>query len=243
VDREQLRIAGLTGVDITLDIAGVGSRSYAFIIDWHIRLLAALAWIAVTAMLVVAHIIGPHANNPLRMFFVWVPALCIYFLYHPVLEMALQGRTPGKRMAGVRLVTRSGATPSLGALFVRNLFRLIDSLPSLYVIGLLTCLLTEQRVRFGDMAAGTLLVLDAPAAARSLAQIGSRVADTGLPPDVIELVEDVLARWDSLDTDRRSALARTILSRVDKSQSPETLAAVADRDLHSRLRWLVTASS
>jgi uncharacterized RDD family membrane protein YckC len=238
VNREQLRIAGLTGVEVTLDIAGPGSRSYAFIIDWHIRLLAALGWMLVALLLVDAHVIAV-SKNPLTTFLGWMPAVAIYFLYHPVLEMALHGRTPGKRMAGVRLVTRNGGTPSLGALFVRNLFRLIDSLPALYVIGLVTCLCTAQRVRIGDMAAGTLLVLDEPSAARALAQIGSLVAQTGLPPEVVELVQDVLGRWDSLDIERRGALARTILTRVDKSLSSEALATMTDIELHRRLGSLM----
>jgi uncharacterized RDD family membrane protein YckC len=239
VNREQLHIAGLTGVDITLEIAGAGSRGYAFIIDWHIRLLAALAWISV---FVFARYIGASSNAFLGLI-AWLPAACIYFLYHPVLEMALRGRTPGKRMAGVRLVTRNGGTPSLGALFIRNLFRLIDSLPAFYVIGLVTCLSTKQRVRIGDMAAGTLLVLEEPATAGSLAQIGSLVSRTGLPPEVVELVADVLERWDSLDSARRDALARTILARVDKTLSPEVLAALQDDELRPRLRWLMASSS
>ena len=36
MDNEQYTIPGMTGVDVSLPIAGPGSRSYAFIIDWHI---------------------------------------------------------------------------------------------------------------------------------------------------------------------------------------------------------------
>jgi len=44
---ERLRIVGLTGVDVELTIAGPGSRSYAFLIDWQLRVLIALAWFCV----------------------------------------------------------------------------------------------------------------------------------------------------------------------------------------------------
>ena len=40
----QVTLPSITGVDVELRIAGVGSRSYAFVIDWHIRLILALAW-------------------------------------------------------------------------------------------------------------------------------------------------------------------------------------------------------
>jgi uncharacterized RDD family membrane protein YckC len=43
----QITLQTVTGVDVELTIAGPGSRSYAFIIDWHIRLLLALQWILV----------------------------------------------------------------------------------------------------------------------------------------------------------------------------------------------------
>lgn len=33
----QLSIGSLDAVDIRLDVAGAGSRAYAFLIDWHIR--------------------------------------------------------------------------------------------------------------------------------------------------------------------------------------------------------------
>ena len=45
VHPEEFTVQGMTGVDLSLHIAGPGSRSYAFIIDWHIRVLAALAWL------------------------------------------------------------------------------------------------------------------------------------------------------------------------------------------------------
>jgi hypothetical protein len=44
---DQLTVQTVTGVDLTLSIAGPGTRSYAFVIDWHIRLLLAGAWLLV----------------------------------------------------------------------------------------------------------------------------------------------------------------------------------------------------
>src|SRR3984957_16142062 len=99
----------------------------------------------------------------------------------------MQGRTPGKRMAGVRVLSRDGGPPSTVALLLRNLFRLIDSLPATYLLGLMTCFLTANRVRIGDMAAGTLLVLDNAAAEQSLLRMerlaaGARLSAATLRP-------------------------------------------------------------
>jgi uncharacterized RDD family membrane protein YckC len=242
VDREQFRISGLTGVDVALDIAGVGSRSYAFIIDWHIRLLLTLGWFCGVWLLIRVSREGlPSMDATPRV--LWTiavgPALAIYLLYHPVLEVLMRGRTPGKRRAGVRIVTRQGGTPSLGALLIRNIFRLVDSLPFFYLVGLAGCFITQQRVRIGDLAAGTLLVLDSESAASTLAQLGSMVALSGLPPALVELIHDLLERWPVLDVGRRDELARSILARADPAADAAALARLTDADLSRRLRQLL----
>src|ERR1700674_2373215 len=111
------------------------------------------------------------------------------------MEVAMHGRTPGKRMAGVMLVNRSGGTPGTAALLIRNVFRLIDSLPAFYVVGLISCFFTANRVRIGDMAAGTLLVVDDAAAGKSLSRLETLAAGSRLPLDALELVDQVLERW------------------------------------------------
>lgn len=204
---DELRIAGLTGVDLGLQIAGPGSRSYAFVEDWLIRVLLALAWFSLALFLVRGE--GVHAKLG---YLGGLPALAIYLLYHPLLEVLTHGRTPGMRHAGVRLVTRGGGTPGIGALLIRNVFRLIDMLPALYLLGLVCCLVTRERVRIGDLAAGTLLVLDAPGRLPSSAL--AAVARGGLTPEAAELIEDLLERWDALDPKHRITLAHTVLARM-----------------------------
>lgn len=194
-------------MDVGLQIAGPGSRSYAFIVDWHIRVLVALAWFAIVLFLVRVE------GLPLSLGYLGgLPALAIYLLYHPVLEVLTHGRTPGMRRAGVRLVTRSGGTPGIAALLIRNVFRLIDMLPSLYLLGLICCFVTRERVRIGDLAAGTLLVMEASERLPSSAL--AAVARGGLTPAAAELIEELLERWDALDPQHRITLAHTVLARM-----------------------------
>ena len=141
--------------DSRLPVAGLGGRSYAFLIDWHIRAIAGLAWYLASAWALERDLI-PKQTDSLFWWAAAAPALAIYLLYHAGFEI-LTGGTPGKRLAGVRIVDRNGRTPSIGALVVRNLLRPIDSLV-FYAAGLASVLLTRQAVRLGDLAAGTLLV-------------------------------------------------------------------------------------
>ena len=243
-ENEQLNVTGLTGIELNFPIAGPGSRSYAFVIDWHIRLLLSLAWLSGAWLLlrVFGHGDPKFFAGHAGLLIGW-PALMIYLLYHPVLELLMQGRTPGKRIAGVRLVTQRGGQPSAGAILIRNVFRLVDALPTLYLVGLISCLLTAQRVRIGDMAAGTILVIDNRLSARALARIPSLVAKSGLDPRVIELASELLERWPSLSIARREAMARALLARINPAYSIDTLAAVPDADLRQRLRDLLPAAA
>jgi uncharacterized RDD family membrane protein YckC len=233
---EQISVHSVTGVDLTLNIAGPGNRSYAFVIDWHLRLLLACAWL-ILAYYVLQFSLSVKSHDAL---FSVLPASIIYFLYHPILEVAMRGKTPGKRIAGIRIVTRSGGTPSTAAILIRNMFRLIDSLPAFYVIGLITCFVTVNRVRVGDMAAGTLLVLDDENAAKSLTRLETLAAGSALPLETLELVDQILERWASLGPENRMQIARSLLARVAPEGDAVNLAALSEAELRARLQGLLT---
>lgn len=229
---DRITVRSVTGVDLSLTIAGPGTRSYAFVIDWHIRLLLAGAWLLV-AYYAFNVALTLKSQGALSAF---LPAAIIYFLYHPILEIAMQGQTPGKRMAGVRIAQRDGGPPTVAALLIRNVFRLIDSLPATYLIGLSACFLTAHRVRIGDMAAGTLLVLEGTGAEKSLLRIESLAARSPLHLEALELVDQVLERWDALEPGSRRSIARSLLQRLDAAADPAALLNLRDSDLHAKLQ-------
>src|SRR5580698_11167832 len=235
MNAEALVVTSPTGVDVELAIAGPGSRAYAFLIDWHIRLLAALTWYVAAAYKLTGLPYLAVGSPPSSFAIAGIPAVDIYFLYHPLVELAMRGRTPGKRMAGVRLVNRLGGTPSTLALLIRNGFRIIDSLPVFYGVGLCITLFSAQRVRLGDLAAGTLLVHDGDDEVKALAQLGSLRLNSSLDAGTIALGNDLLLRWSDLQPSRRQELARDLLRRIAKATGSERntgdLQSLRDRDL------------
>lgn len=228
-----------------MPIAGPGSRAYAFVIDWHIRILLALAWLVAAwymqfgslRFIVEQGVPAPRLLLPVAL----MPA-AIYFLYHPLLELLMRGQTPGKRMAGVRVVTLSGAAPGSRAVLIRNIFRLIDCLPVLYVVGLVTTLLSARQVRLGDMAAGTVLMVDEHAPPEDLEPVSATGAPAELDLATRDLVKELLARWPSLAVDKREAIARTLLERtLGRADHPVPLNnpdSLDDAALHARLTAL-----
>ncbi len=215
---DALQIHSITGVDVELKIAGPGGRSFAFVVDWHIRLLLSLAWYVLGALALVGTLSAeavPDAGSSF-VYVVVIPATALFFLYHPVLEIVMQGRTPGKRMAGIRIVNQEGEVPSVGAILIRNVLRLVDSLPGVYAIGLAATVLTDQSVRIGDMAAGTLLVYEDETTADIESLVSPSLATMGL--ENLQLVNDVIARWDDLDPETRLSLGQRLLARLGHEQ-------------------------
>jgi uncharacterized RDD family membrane protein YckC len=73
-------------------------------------------------------------------------------------------QTLGKRLLGLRVVRADGSKADAGAVVIRNLVRLVDWLPFLYVVGAIAVFATgERRQRLGDLAAGTRVVVAAAA--------------------------------------------------------------------------------
>jgi uncharacterized RDD family membrane protein YckC len=239
---EELIVKGLTGVDMSLRIAGPGTRSFAFLIDWQIRLLAALGLILLASL----SRLLPGASKGLAALLSGIAlilALLIYFLYHPVLEVLMRGRTPGKRKAGARIVSVEGTTPTVGSLLMRNLFRLIDCMPGFYVVGLGCCLLTQKRVRLGDLVAGTLLVLEDTDATQALARLGEAMQRSALPLEALRLIQDLLDRWQDLEEGQRSRLASGLLAKLDPGFDAQRDAALGADALRGRLERLLGAGS
>ena len=155
-------VPSATGVDARIVIAGPGARAIAFVLDWLIRTALALAWLLAAAFAILGDLdfnVGPD-DEVLWYLVAAMPATAIYFLYHLILEPVLNGRTPGKRMTGLRVLTPEGVVPSIGALITRNVFRIVDSMPVLYVVGLLFVMFGKRHARLGDLAAGTVVAVE-----------------------------------------------------------------------------------
>jgi uncharacterized RDD family membrane protein YckC len=79
-----------------------------------------------------------------------------YLLYTTLTELLL-GKTVGKMILGLKIVGLDGAAPTRSMIVRRNLLRITDLPPSPM---LLLVLLSPLRQRVGDIAAGTLVVVD-----------------------------------------------------------------------------------
>src|SRR6266850_2549605 len=150
-------------VDVQFELAGVGSRLAAGLLDLLLLFLGLLAlWIGGGT------IIGSMSSAP-GMARSWLSAgmiiltFCFLWGYFTLFEALNGGRTPGKQALGIRVVMDTGRSITPAAAVVRNLVRFIDCyFPVPFAPALISMFLHPSNKRPGDMAAGTIVVRDHP---------------------------------------------------------------------------------
>ena len=210
---QNLDLRSATGIEISRPVAGLGSRAYAYIIDWHIRVLLFLLWIFGWLGLVAGFQLEGALDSQSSMLQLFVIPSLLYTLYHPVVEVVMRGSSPGKKKAGIACVDVDGNVPTSGAILLRNVMRLIDSLPIAYTVGMVSILLTRNQVRLGDMVAGTRIVVSDEVSDEELTKL-ERIRDSGLEPKQAELIYDLLQRWSSLERAKRLKYGNAMLEKL-----------------------------
>jgi uncharacterized RDD family membrane protein YckC len=89
---------------------------------------------------------------------IWIAISAIAAIGIFIFMQGLTGRTPGKAIVGIKVIKGDGGVPGIGRAFVRELLWIIDGLPVLNLVGLVTALVSANNQRVGDMVAGTYVV-------------------------------------------------------------------------------------
>jgi len=143
-----------------MPLAGIGSRFIALLVD-------TLIWLAGLFVLgLVFWAIQPAVEAFSQISYQWAFAIVTFVIfllnwgYFTLFEAFCNGRTPGKRVAKIRVIQRSGRPIGFFESLARNLVRYVDQIPFFYAVGVVVMFITRQHQRLGDLAAGTLVVRD-----------------------------------------------------------------------------------
>ena len=150
---DRLTITTPEGVELDLQLAGLGSRFMAQLLDLVIK-AGLILLIALT--LSIAGLTGVAFMLPA--FFL------VVYAYDVVFETFASGRTPGKMAARLRVVRVGGEPIDFMSSAIRNVLRMIDGIPLSYVPGVISILATKRNQRLGDLAAGTIVIHEEPVA-------------------------------------------------------------------------------
>jgi uncharacterized RDD family membrane protein YckC len=162
-----------------LELAFIFHRLGAWLIDFVPFALASAALAGVGLSDVVqqlsAFTIGSEDGGlPAREVLLWwAYAAGGYVAYATIIELAA-GRTVGKMIVGLQVVSERGATPSVGQRLARNLVRLVELEPHFWILAFLP-VISRNRQRLGDVFARTLVAKPAtPEGAKGDGQGGEK---------------------------------------------------------------------
>lgn len=139
------------GVRFTLPLAGPGARFAAWTIDLVISIAAIMT-------LGKAFAIFQGIDADIVRAILTLSYFAITVGYGIAFEWWWRGQTIGKRVLGLRVVDAQGMQLEWSQILIRNLLRVVDLLPALYLVGGAAMLWTRNAQRLGDMAANTLVV-------------------------------------------------------------------------------------
>jgi uncharacterized RDD family membrane protein YckC len=162
--------------------------------------------------------------------------------YYVFFEALWNGQTPGKKIVGLRVIKDNGAAITIFDSTVRNFLRVIDFMPSFYLLGTISILYHKKNKRIGDMASGTMVVkipTETPPAVIPEIEVES---PAHLPPlEKLEekdyhLARSFIIRRGGLESRTRERLAKMVadlmLTRWESAENPFS----HDEEL---LEWIV----
>jgi uncharacterized RDD family membrane protein YckC len=211
-------------VVLRYQLAGAGNRGFAAIVDF---LIAVILMFAIGFAFQALTTLDPTLDD----WSGWVAflELLIAWLYFVLLEWLWNGQTIGKRLFGLRVISEDGEPARFVAVIVRNLVRVVDFLPLLYGLGVVTLIVSSRSQRLGDYAGGTFVVR-APNPRRNWSALRTVSARPRwnlteskttteptlrvLPGEAQRLVREFVLREQKLTPAARTALAKQIATRL-----------------------------
>ena len=146
---DRITIQTPEGVELDFVLAGLGSRFVGALVDLALK---GITLLLLGVSLAALGLFGVAVFFPI--------AFLVLFAYDVLFETLAGGRTPGKRAAGTRVLKTGGEPVDFTSSAIRNVLRVVDGVPTSYIPGMVSIIATRRNQRLGDLAAGTLVVLD-----------------------------------------------------------------------------------
>lgn len=152
------------------------------------------------------------------------------FAYFTLTELFWRGQSVGKRLCKIRVVKVDGFALDPASILLRNIFRVLDNLPLLWVVPVMS----KRSQRTGDMVSGTVVISDeAPDLSGVRVQLSERKVVEAefrfdsrslqrLTTSDFEALERLLERLPELKVDQRDALVEKFTNSLAAKLQIET---------------------
>lgn len=221
-----VEVATGESVAFSYELAGLGSRFLAVFIDFLIQVTVA---VGILLLFLLIGLALPDAKgsaagtvdkvgDAIVIALFVVLAFIVFSGYFIIFETRWSGRTPGKRLVGIRVVRDGGFPVDFTSAVIRNVVRVLEFGLGFYILSAISALLSPQNRRLGDYAAGTIVVRDSAFGSAPPAQLRDEPLEDPLVRELTtserELVARYAARRAGLAHGARAALAGKIAAVV-----------------------------
>jgi uncharacterized RDD family membrane protein YckC len=144
-----VKVLTANNVEIEYEVAGIGDRALATLIDWVIMFAYAL----IIFKIIDSTTLQYDLSITMQVLF-YLPV----FLYHLLCELFMEGQSFGKKAMGIRVVMMDAGRPGFVNYFLRWIITPLEFVIGFGVIALLACAANGKGQRLADMAAGTTVI-------------------------------------------------------------------------------------
>ena len=157
-----IRVHTTQNVTLEYEVASLGDRIVATLIDYLILIAWAVLWLIVIMIIAGSR---PNATTPTTELIGTVASVALgllilgpFVFYWLLSEIFLNGQSLGKKARHLRVIRLDGTAPRIGDYLLRWLLRLVDFGLGSGLVAVITIALSGKGQRLGDMAAGTSVI-------------------------------------------------------------------------------------
>ena len=157
---QTIKITTSQNIDIEYQVAGLGDRIVAMLIDYGIF----MGVYFIFSMIMGIYSATTHYNNvtdtgfPMAMIVTILVWLTLFVFYDLVCEIFMNGQSFGKKIRKIKVISINGARPRVGQYILRWLFRIVDTGITFGSVAVITIALSDNKQRLGAMVAGTAVI-------------------------------------------------------------------------------------
>lgn len=157
---QTVRIRTSQNIEIEYEVAGLGERILAHVIDSAALLGLGYLLYMIAILLLVGSMKKLDALNdvPVPLIIISIVYSIVVIFYNLVAEIFFNGSSIGKYAMKIKVANLDGSRASVGQYFVRWIFRLLDVTLTAGVCAIISVAVSDKKQRVGDIIAGTTLI-------------------------------------------------------------------------------------
>jgi uncharacterized RDD family membrane protein YckC len=216
-----IRIPTSFNIDVEFEIPEFYKRLLALVVD----ILIEYVYLRIISAIMRSVMLNSFDNGDsgFNLETLWLLLILPIMLYHLIWELSMNGQSPGKKLAGIRVVNENGGRPSVSQFLIRWLLRVSD----MWMVIIIYLLIRYPEI-FGQSLESTFIIT---------AALSFLIADIVLviTTKKSQRIGDILAKTILINVRTRFNIEDTVFREVDENYVPvfPQIMQLSDKDVNA----------